>query len=101
MIQIRNKHDYHGGGTYVGRPTPLGNPYEIGKDGNREQVIAKYREWLIAEMEKDGPPMRMFVSLFDEYRYSGRLILICWCYPQRCHAEVIKEMIMSAYREKK
>jgi hypothetical protein len=29
------------GQAYVGRPSPLGNPYALGRDGNREQVIAK------------------------------------------------------------
>lgn len=31
---------------YVGRPSVWGNPYVIGKDGTREEVIAKYREYL-------------------------------------------------------
>ncbi len=28
------------GQIYVGRPSPLGNPYVLGRDGNREEVIA-------------------------------------------------------------
>ncbi len=31
------------GQAYVGRPSPLGNPYALGRDGDREQVIAKHR----------------------------------------------------------
>ena len=27
---------------YIGRPSKWGNPYVIGPDGTREQVIAKY-----------------------------------------------------------
>ena len=31
---------------YVGRPSPLGNPYAIGRDGDRAAVVARYRRWL-------------------------------------------------------
>ncbi len=27
---------------YIGRPGKWGNPFEIGKDGNRAEVIEKY-----------------------------------------------------------
>jgi hypothetical protein len=33
---------------YIGRPSVWGNPFEIGKDGTREEVIAKYREHLLS-----------------------------------------------------
>src|SRR5438034_79836 len=31
---------------YVGRPSPWGNPFVIGSDGTREEVIAKYAAWV-------------------------------------------------------
>ena len=31
---------------FIGRPTDFGNPYSIGKDGNREEVYAKYDVWI-------------------------------------------------------
>jgi len=31
---------------YVGRPSPWGNPFVIGRDGTREEVIAKYAAWV-------------------------------------------------------
>lgn len=31
---------------YIGRPSKWGSPFVIGKDGNREEVILKYREWI-------------------------------------------------------
>ena len=36
----RGTHD-----VYIGRPSKWGNPFVIGKDGTREQVIRKYRNW--------------------------------------------------------
>jgi Domain of unknown function (DUF4326) len=31
---------------YVGRPSKWGNPFVIGRDGSRNDVIAKYRAWI-------------------------------------------------------
>jgi Domain of unknown function (DUF4326) len=46
MIRIENKKYYSGDGVYIGRPSILGNPFKIGKDGTREEVGQKYRVWL-------------------------------------------------------
>jgi len=52
MIRIENKKTYRGKGIYVGREMPgipgsvLGNPFQIGRDGTREEVVEKYRRWL-------------------------------------------------------
>jgi len=31
---------------YIGRPSKWGNPFVIGRDGSRADVIAKYRTWI-------------------------------------------------------
>jgi hypothetical protein len=36
---------------YVGRPSKWGNPVVIGRDGSRDEVIAKYRAWLVQQPE--------------------------------------------------
>ncbi len=47
------------GQVYVGHPSPLGNPYALGRYGNREQVFAKCRHWLWARLQKlDSPQER-------------------------------------------
>lgn len=48
VVNIRYREPYD---VYIGRPGkgqdgPWGNPFVIGRDGTREQVIAKYAEWL-------------------------------------------------------
>ena len=83
---------------YVGRSragkSPLGNPYQIGKDGDRREVIEKYRRWLWEEIKKgdDSPAYRELVWVADFYKCSTEqepIKLLCWCAPQPCHAEVI------------
>ncbi len=95
-IIIVNKH--HGkSGEYIGRGSPLGNPFVIGKDGSREQVIVKYRVWLNEQI------MRKNLVVLDELNRLGNkaidekgLALQCFCYPKPCHGEVIKEKLVKA-----
>lgn len=68
---------------YVGRPSKWGNPFTIGKDGSREEVIAKYRRWLL------GQPA-LVAAARTELRGCD---LVCWCAPLRCHAEVLRAVV--------
>ena len=66
---------------YVGRPSKWGNPFVIGRDGTRDEVIAKYRVWIVRQ------PALM--AALPELRDKS---LICWCSPNRCHADVLIEL---------
>ena len=35
-------------GTFIGRPSTWGNPFRIGRDGDRAEVVKKYSEYLNA-----------------------------------------------------
>lgn len=61
---------------YIGRPSKWGNPFAIGPDGTREEVIVKYREWLL---EQDG---------LNVSELTGK-VLGCWCAPKPCHGDVL------------
>jgi len=83
---------------YVGRSkkgdSPLGNPYQLGKDGDRLTVIEKYRRWLWEEIKKgkQSKAYEELVHIAQAYQYSTEfepVQLICWCAPLPCHAEVI------------
>lgn len=66
---------------FIGRPGKWGNPFRIGADGSRDQVIEKFREWLI----------RRPALLRDLDSLRGR-VLGCRCVPHRCHGEVLAEL---------
>ena len=70
---------------YVGRPTKWGNPYVIGKDGTRAEVIEKYRAFLIEHVYTSD----LFMADLRELRGKD---LVCWCVPRPCHAEVLMEL---------
>ena len=70
---------------YVGRPSAFGNPFAIGRDGDRATVIARYEQWLHAP-EQHGLRERAVREL------RGR-DLVCWCAPQACHADVLLQLV--------
>jgi hypothetical protein len=61
--------------------SPLASPFRPGPDGSREDVVAKYREYLLGRAD--------LLALLPELR--GRR-LACWCAPEPCHAAVIAEL---------
>ena len=67
---------------YVGRPSKWGNPFRIGKDSDRKEVIAKYADWL------DG---MIHNGKLDLNELQGK-DLVCWCAPLPCHADVLLEL---------
>ena len=69
---------------YVGRPTPWGNPFSVGKDGTREEVLEKFRRWVFAPAQAE-----LRERAKQELRGKD---LICWCAPKPCHADVWLEI---------
>jgi len=63
---------------YIGRGSIWGNPYRIGVDGNREEVIQKYVEYIISQP--------YLLAKLPELQ--GK-VLGCWCDPKFCHGHVL------------
>ncbi len=88
VINISSKEPYD---VYIGRAnrwkklkkSPYANPFKVGEDGTREEVIEKYRAWFLAQPE-----------LVEQARkeLKGK-ILGCWCKPEPCHGDVIAEIL--------
>ena len=91
MIEVSNKKS-GGRGIYIGRPSVLGNPFVIGRDGDREEVIEKYLGWLRNEWRRNGPAKTELLRLAEIAKH-GDLELTCWCAPAPCHGNVIADAI--------
>lgn len=93
MITVANKR-VGAIGEYIGRPSPLGNPFAIGRDGTRDEVIAKYREWLYPLLDESKPSQALteMNRLTDLYEKQD-ITLVCWCAPQACHGDVLAQAI--------
>lgn len=81
VVHVRD----HTHDVYIGRPSMWGNPYVIGPDGTRSQVIKKYRAWFHSMLEH--PEFKQKVELL-----RGRT-LGCYCKPLSCHGDVIVEYL--------
>ena len=73
----RNQYD-----VYIGRPGPFGNPFKIGPDGTREEVVEKYAEWVLTQPE-------LLAKIRSELKEK---VLGCWCAPKLCHGDIIAEL---------
>tara|TARA_B100000700_G_C15063546_1_gene867794 strand:- start:9987 stop:10262 length:276 start_codon:yes stop_codon:yes gene_type:complete len=71
---------------YCGRGSKYGNPYVIGEDGNRDNVISLYRNWLWNEIQTRRITIKELQSL------NGKK-LGCYCKPKPCHCDVIVRAI--------
>ena len=69
---------------YIGRPSKWGNPFIIGRDGTREEVIEKYHVRLL----RSDNMLAELPKLFGKR-------LGCYCKPLPCHGDVLLAVIDS------
>jgi hypothetical protein len=62
------------------------NPYKVGKDGTRDEVIKKYKKYIIEKIENDKTLRNELLAL------KGKN-LGCWCFPELCHGNVLLQLI--------
>jgi hypothetical protein len=55
------------------------NPFKIGKDGTREQVLEKFEDYLKSNAE-----------LIKQVKTLKGKALACWCSPEACHGDILK-----------
>lgn len=67
---------------YIDRRSKWGNPYIIGRDGTREDVIRKHREKCLGDVD--------FMN--EIWRKLEGKDLICWCHPLPCHGDFYLEV---------
>jgi hypothetical protein len=84
--------------TYQLRSSPLQNPFRIGRDGNREQVINKYQKWLHKQVKiglagHSNSAFNKLVQIAKLVKMGKSVQLTCWCKPKLCHGDVIKRYI--------
>lgn len=62
------------------------NPYKIGKDGDRNLVLAKYEIYIKERLEKEP-------ALLSELNKLKGKTLGCWCSPEPCHGNILTKLI--------
>ena len=70
----------------IDRTTIFGNPFSIGRHGNRDDVVDRFDRYFERRMKND-----------DKFRKAvKRLVgktLLCWCHPMICHGDVYAEYL--------
>ena len=72
---------------YIGRESKWGNKFVIGRDGDRAEVIRKYREWVLGN--------DYLLSCLGELKDK---VLGCYCKPLPCHGDVLVELVEQRVR---
>lgn len=83
VVHVRkHRHD-----VYIGREckefpaSKWGNPFVLGIDGTRDEVIEKYKDWIRTQPE--------LMAALPELRDK---VLGCWCRPAACHGDVLARL---------
>ena len=91
MVNKRSEY----GTKYIGRGSPFGNPFIIGPDGTRTDVVRKHEEWLDEWIKKKkeiiirGYSNKWVVEHLDELKGE---VLECYCAPLSCHGDTLAEL---------
>ncbi|MFP3645167.1 DUF4326 domain-containing protein [Paraburkholderia sp. SIMBA_054] len=104
LNEIRTTNKYHGHWpnrryVYIGRPSPLGNPFPIEDGRTREQAIQQYEQWLYQQLEAGEPAVvaeleRIAGLVMDDT--AQPVCLECFCSPKACHGDIIIQVIQKA-----
>lgn len=82
-----------GPSVYIGRGSPLGNPFplEMGDGETRAQaadrILSKYRAWLWSRLRPGAGQDTAVVRALEQLTHEHYLVCSCW--PAHCHAEVV------------
>jgi len=69
---------------YVGRGTPLGNPFRPGNETSHADALASYRRWLWDRIRRNEPAVMRAMRSIDQ-----DTALVCSCAPNACHADIV------------
>lgn len=76
VVHVTDDHD-----VIIDRTSKWGNPFRVGVDGTRDEVIAKHAEWIYTQ-----PTLMAAIKT----ELQGKR-LACWCRPAKksCHGDIL------------
>jgi hypothetical protein len=100
-IRVRNKKTWENEGgefvEYVGKGSVLENPYT---NGCRRKLKDQYKSYL-TKLKDDSPEWKRIKELQELHETGVDLNLLCSCYPDPCHSNVISDAITGKIKPKK
>lgn len=86
-------------GHYIGRGSPLGNPFVMVGESQRDTVCNAYEEWLNQKIKEHDPVVVSELDRLANHAIDRPLNLRCFCAPARCHGDFIKQVLEAAIKE--
>jgi hypothetical protein len=80
---------------YIGRGSPLGNPYKMLDTSNKERnrVCEEYNIWFSDKIRSRDQVVMVELRRLYQIAINRDLLLQCFCAPKRCHGETIKRFL--------
>lgn len=109
IINLRTKQHYD---FRCDRQSPVGNPYFMRNEGERDLVCEKYFKFFNQIMHDDSladntkargmtgtvKEFRDYIHRIEQhYATHGTVTLACWCSPKQCHCEIIRRWLLSPW----
>lgn len=105
MINVVNKYKHQptDNDVYIGRGSPLGNPFTGSKKledtkaefqcASREEAIESYEDYLRLAISNKNNYICQELNKIHKMAKLGDVNLVCFCKPKDCHGDVIKRII--------
>lgn len=84
----KDKYDVYIGRQRDSKVFGFGNPFVIGKDGDRNTVIEKFKKYFYKRIQEDEEFKK------EVFKLNGK-ILGCFCKPKSCHGDIICDYLNS------
>lgn len=79
----------------VDRSSVLGNPFRMTSEADRSRVCDAYETWLADKIAAKDPRICAALNEIWQAARTRDISLGCWCAPNRCHADSIRNVILS------
>ena len=91
-INVGNKYKQDVG-INIMRGTPLGNPFVMHDESERDTVCYNYQLWIIDQYINRTEPAYGELMRLCELAKTQSITLICCCHPKACHGDVLARII--------
>ena len=85
----------------VDRSSILGNPFYMSNESMRDEVCDQYDMYFNNNIKDSRSGFVRELNKIYLLSLSKDIVLGCWCYPKRCHAEVIMNYLNNEYSGEK
>ncbi|RPA82174.1 hypothetical protein BJ508DRAFT_414241 [Ascobolus immersus RN42] len=84
---------------YIGRPSPLGNPFPLHQEAQRAEVVEKYDAYLKKAYGENAALREELHRIAGKVKAGESVAVQCWCSPLKCHGDVVVKAVEWIVRE--